>query len=132
MIDSGVLEGILACYSDCPLCVIAFPMTFKTLAPILTTDEMDRSLRFYVDVLGFTCGMQTAGYSNLYRDAVRIMLAAPNDHARWEGPKLTGQLYIGLETAREVDELWAKVKDRAEVIYAVDDFDYGTRVRHPR
>jgi catechol 2,3-dioxygenase-like lactoylglutathione lyase family enzyme len=53
-------------------------MTLKTLDPILTTDDMDRSVHFYVDVLGFTCGMRTAGYSNLYRDAVRIMLSAPN------------------------------------------------------
>ena len=29
-------------------------MPLKDLAPILTTDEMDRSVRFYVDVLGFT------------------------------------------------------------------------------
>jgi catechol 2,3-dioxygenase-like lactoylglutathione lyase family enzyme len=100
-------------------------MTLKTLAPILTTDDMDRSVRFYVEVLGFTCGMQTPGYSSLYRDAVRIMLAAPNEHEEWEGPKLTGQLYIGLETAGEVDALWAKVKDRADVTYAVDDFEYG-------
>jgi uncharacterized glyoxalase superfamily protein PhnB len=71
--------------------------------------------------------MQTPGYSNLYRDAVRIMLAAPNEHEEFEGPKLTGQLYIGLETAGEVAALWAKVKDRAEVIYAVDDFEYGAR-----
>jgi catechol 2,3-dioxygenase-like lactoylglutathione lyase family enzyme len=102
-------------------------MPFRKLAPILTTDDMDRSVRFYVDVLGFTCGMQTPGYSNLYRDAVRIMLGAPNAHGEWKGPKFTGQLYIGLETAEEVDVLWAKVKDRAEVIYAVDDFDYDMR-----
>jgi catechol 2,3-dioxygenase-like lactoylglutathione lyase family enzyme len=100
-------------------------MLFKTLAPILTTDDMNRSVRFYVDVLGFTCGLQTPGYSNLYRDTVRIMLAAPNAHEDWKGPSFTGQLYIGLETAREVDALWAKVQDRAEVIYPVDDFDYG-------
>jgi uncharacterized glyoxalase superfamily protein PhnB len=96
-----------------------------TLAPILTTEDMDRSIRFYVDVLGFTCGMQTAGDSNLYRDAVRIMLAAPNAHGDWKGPCFTGQLYIDLETADEVNALWATVKDRAEVIYAVDDFAYG-------
>ena len=108
-------------------------MPFTQLAPILTTDDMDRSVRFYVDVLGFTCGMQTPGYSNLYRDTVRIMLAAPNAHQEWEGPKFSGQLYIGLETAAEVDTLWAKVKDRAEVIYAVDDFDYGAHeFGHPR
>jgi hypothetical protein len=100
-------------------------MPFQKLAPILTTEDMDRSVRFCVDVLGFTCGMQTPGYSNLYRDAVRIMLAAPNAHREWRGPSFTGQLYIGLETAEEVDALWATVKDHAEVIYSVDDFDCG-------
>ena len=30
-------------------------------------------------------------------------------------------------TAEEVDALWEKVKDSAEVIYAVGDFDYGMR-----
>jgi uncharacterized glyoxalase superfamily protein PhnB len=100
-------------------------MPFKTLAPILTTDDMERSVRFYVDVLGFTCGMQTPDYSNLYRDGVRIMLGAPNAHEEWKGPSFTGQLYIHLETAEQVDALWAKVKDRAEIVYAVDDFDYG-------
>lgn len=97
----------------------------KTLAPILTTDDMDRSVRFYVEVLGFTCGMQTPGYSSLYRDAVRIMLAKPNEHEEWNGPGFTGQLYIGLETPEEVDALWARVKDHVTVIYAVEDFDYG-------
>jgi catechol 2,3-dioxygenase-like lactoylglutathione lyase family enzyme len=102
-------------------------MALKTLAPILTTDDMDRSVRFYVDILGFNCGLRTPDYSNLHRDAVRIMLATPNAHEDWNGPKFTGQLYISLETADEVDLLWAKVKDRAGVIYAVDDFDYGAR-----
>ena len=100
-------------------------MRMTSLAPILTTEDMDRSVRFYVDVLGFTCGMQTPGYANLYRDAVRIMLAAPKAHEDWKGANFTGQLYIDLETADEVDALWATVKDRAEVIHAVDDFDYG-------
>jgi len=100
-------------------------MTFKALAPILNTDDMERSVRFYVDVLGFTCDIQTPGYSTLYRDAVRIMLGAPNAHREWKGPSFTGQLYVRLDTANEVDALWAKVKDRVRVIYAVQDFDYG-------
>jgi uncharacterized glyoxalase superfamily protein PhnB len=102
-------------------------MTFKGLDPILSTDDMDRSVRFYVDILGFTCGIQTQRYANLYRDAVRIMLATPNAHQEWTGPKFTGQLYIGLETAEEVDALWVEVKDRAKVICAIDDFEYGAR-----
>jgi catechol 2,3-dioxygenase-like lactoylglutathione lyase family enzyme len=103
-------------------------MRFKKLNPILTTDDMDRSVRFYVDVLGFTCGMQTPGYSNLYRDEVRIMLGGvPHVPAEWEGASFTGQLYIDLETAEEVDELWEKLKDRAKVAYPVQDLDYGAR-----
>jgi uncharacterized glyoxalase superfamily protein PhnB len=97
-------------------------MRLTSLSPILTTDDMDRSVRFYVEVLGFTCGMQTPGYSNLYRDGVRIMLSKPDEHVE---PKFTGQLYIDLDTPEEVDAWWAKVKDRAQIIYAVDDFDYG-------
>jgi uncharacterized glyoxalase superfamily protein PhnB len=100
-------------------------MALKALTPVLRTDNMDRSVRFYVDVLGFTCDMQTPEYSDLYRDEVRIILAAPNAHEEWKGPIFTGQLYIDLETADEVDALWAKVSDRAQVIYAVDDFHYG-------
>jgi uncharacterized glyoxalase superfamily protein PhnB len=54
-------------------------------------------------------------------------VAALNAHEERKGPKFTGQLYISLDTADEVDALWAKVKDHAEVLYAVDDFDYGSR-----
>jgi uncharacterized glyoxalase superfamily protein PhnB len=100
-------------------------MTLKSLVPILTTDNMERSVRFYVDVLRFTCDMQTPSFSTLHRDAVRIMLAAPNAHVEWTGPRFTGQLYFGLETADEVDALWAKVKDNAKAIYPPQDFDYG-------
>jgi uncharacterized glyoxalase superfamily protein PhnB len=58
-------------------------------------------------------------------DAMRIMLAAPNANREWKAPNFTGRLYINLETADEVDALWAAVNGCAEVIYVVDDFDYG-------
>jgi uncharacterized glyoxalase superfamily protein PhnB len=99
----------------------------RRLDPILTTDDMERSVRFYVDVLGFTCGMQTPSYANLTRDSVRIMLAAPNAHEEWTGAAFTGQLYIGLNRPEEVDALWARVKDRAEIVYAVAEQEYGAR-----
>lgn len=98
---------------------------FKGLTPILTTDNMERSVRFYVELLGFTCTLQTPGYSNLLRDGVRIMLGAPNAHIEWQGPRFTGQLYVGLDTRDEVDALWATIKDHATVIYPVQEMDYG-------
>jgi len=102
-------------------------MPLHNLTPILTTDDMERSVRFYVENLGFACGVRTPGYSNLSRDSVRIILAAPNAHTTWKGPMFTGQLYVGLESADDVDALWSDVKERVEVVYAVNDFDYGMR-----
>ncbi len=100
-------------------------MTFKGLTPIFWTDRMDASVQFYTGVLGFECLMQSPGFSTVHRDNCRIMLSSPNAHAPWTGPAFTGQVYIGLETAAQVDALWEAVKDRVEVIYAPDDFDYG-------
>lgn len=71
--------------------------------------------------------MQTPGYSNLYRDGVRIMLGAPNSHEPSAGPRFTGQLHIHLNEPNEVDALWSKIKDRVEVVDAPDTFDYGMR-----
>lgn len=102
-------------------------MTLRGLTPILNTDDMERSVRFYVEVLGFHVAMQSPAFSNLYRDGVRVMLASPNAHREWTGPVFTGSLYIGLETADQVDAEWTRVHDRAEVIYPVEDFSYGAR-----
>ena len=53
------------------------------------------------------------------------MLALPNSHEAWTGPRFTGQLYIHLDEPKEVDALWSNIKDLVEVIYAPEDFDYG-------
>ena len=42
----------------------------------MTTDDTDEPVRFHVEKLGFTGGVQTGGYSNSYRDGVRIMQGA--------------------------------------------------------
>jgi hypothetical protein len=44
-----------------------------------------------------------------------------------ERPKIHGPALYRTGDAEEVDALWTKVKDRAKVIYAVDNFDYGAR-----
>jgi uncharacterized glyoxalase superfamily protein PhnB len=102
-------------------------MSFLSLAPILQTDDMARSVRFYTEVLGFACGMQTADYSNLHRDKVRIMLASHDVAESGGPPRFTGQLYIGLDTPEEVDAEWRRIKDKATIIYPVDDQSYGAR-----
>lgn len=102
-------------------------MPFELLAPMIATDNMDRSVRFYVDVLGFTCAMETPGFSTLERGRVRIMLTPPWPGRSWNGAAFTGQLYIYLNGPGAVDALWNAIGGRAEVIYPPEDFSYGMR-----
>ncbi len=102
-------------------------MVFQSLSPIIATGDMDRSVAFYVEVLGFTCGMRTTVYANLQRDGVRLMLAAPNAHELWTGAKFTGQLYMQLGSPKQVDALWEAIRERVDAIYPPDDFAYGMR-----
>ncbi len=55
------------------------------------------------------------------------MLASHDADEEDGPPKFTGQLYIGLDAAEDVDAEWARIKDRAKVVYPVDDFSYGAR-----
>ena len=80
-------------------------MTLTSLAPILVTDDMDRSVRFYVEVLGFTCGLQTPGYSNLQRDAVRIMLTGNVDQQTAVDAVNRGHIFRFLHKPFRVDGL---------------------------
>jgi catechol 2,3-dioxygenase-like lactoylglutathione lyase family enzyme len=90
-------------------------MIFQSLSPVLVTKSMERSVGFYVGVLGFTCGTQTPDYSNLYRDRVRLILASPNAHEDWAGPKFPGHLYIHLDAPEQIDTLWSVIQNRNDL-----------------
>lgn len=109
-------------------------MAFDYLAPMIATGDMRRSVQFYVEVLGFTRGMETADFSRVHRDNVHILLTAPGTHRAWHGAAFTGQLYIYLDEGAAVDALWREIGGRAEAIYEPEDFWYGMRefaVRDP-
>ncbi|HKV10604.1 MAG TPA: VOC family protein [Thermoanaerobaculia bacterium] len=101
-------------------------MKLHDLTPMLRTKDLQGSVDFYVQVLGFTCEAldQDWGWASLQRDEVAIMLALPNAHQPFDKPAFTGSLYIKTD---DVDALWQQVKDKAEVCYPVEDFDYGMR-----
>lgn len=99
-------------------------MKFQRMTPMLRTWEMERSVAFYTDVLGFRCESSADGWAALARDGVELMLSSPNQHEGDTAPAFTGSLYIETD---DVDALWEQVKDRARVCYAPEDFDYGMR-----
>jgi len=99
-------------------------MEIQALTPMLRTWDMQGSVKFYIEVLGFACDNEMEGWASLNRNGVGFMLSAPNQHEGDRAPAFTGSLYFRTDN---VDELWLAVRDRAKVCYAVETFDYGMR-----
>ncbi len=99
---------------------------FRSLRPLLRTKDLKGTIRFYTEMLGFTCDglSEEDGWASLHRDSVELMIAAPNAHEPFDVPAFTGSLYFNVD---DVAALWASVKDRAKVCYPMEDFHYGMR-----
>lgn len=93
---------------------------------MLWTAELDETILFYTATLGFTIGEKNEewGWAALYRDGVEIMLAKPNEHTVFEKPVFTGSLYF---TADDVDALWCQLKDKVQVCYPPENFEWNMR-----
>ena len=93
---------------------------------MLWTEQLEETITFYTQILGFTCGERDDnwGWASLRKDSVELMLARPNAHAAFEKPGFTGSFYF---TTDEVDKLWERVKDKAKVCYPVENFEWQMR-----
>ena len=101
-------------------------MRFRELTPMLWVPDLKKSVSFYTENLGFTCLEYSDEWqwASLSRDGIGIMLALPNEHIPYNGPMFTGSFYFKVD---DVDTLWNELKDKAEIVYAIDTFDYGMR-----
>ena len=101
-------------------------MRFHSLQPMLRTKDLHGTIDFWTSHLGFTCdGVSEAdGWASLQRDGVLVMVALPNSHLPFDAPAFTGSLYF---TVDDVGELWTQVKERATVVYPLEEFHYGMR-----
>jgi uncharacterized glyoxalase superfamily protein PhnB len=102
-------------------------MKINAVVPVLWVPDIPASLRFYQEVLGFECASQAEGWVCIQRDGVELMLSAPNAHYHYDGPRFTGSFYFKLDTPKQVNEFWQQVKDKATVVYPIENFDYGMR-----
>ncbi len=99
-------------------------MRLENLRPLLTVSSIDDTIRFYHDLLGFECVNRMEGWAALRRNGVELMISLPNAHEPFEKPTLTGSLYFNTS---DVDALWDKIKDKANVVYPLENFYYGMR-----
>lgn len=99
-------------------------MNAYKLMPVLYTREMQKTVDFYVGVLGFECVSSELNWSMLQLDHVEIMIALPNEHIPFDKPNFTGSFYI---KTNEVDRLWQIFKELTRVCYGIENFEYGMR-----
>jgi len=101
-------------------------MQFKELTPMLWVPDVKQTILFYTKTLGFICDNVSDEWqwASISRDTVAIMLAAPNIHMPYNGPTFTGSFYIRVD---DVNTFWNELKDKIEIVYPIDDFEYGMR-----
>ncbi|WP_395750088.1 bleomycin resistance protein [Prosthecobacter sp.] len=101
----------------------------KTLSPVIPVADMDRSIRFYHEVLGFHTSMQSADYSILTREGASLHLTMAADASVLEFTRKHLSCYLEI---RGIEALWAHVstfKDRHKV-RDLFDREYGMREFH--
>jgi uncharacterized glyoxalase superfamily protein PhnB len=99
-------------------------MAVQGVSIALATEDVARSVQFYLDQLGFACPLQLDGFARVRLGAADIMLALPNAHLSWKGPRFTGSIYLEVDN---VDELWKSLKTRTRIVYPIETMEYGVR-----
>jgi uncharacterized glyoxalase superfamily protein PhnB len=101
-------------------------MKFQPIIPIIWTNEIDETIHFYCTILGFTCGERNDdwNWASLNKGDCEIMIANPSEMQSFDKSVFTGSFYIKVE---DVDALWHSLKDKVNVCYEIETFEWGMR-----
>jgi uncharacterized glyoxalase superfamily protein PhnB len=104
-------------------------MKLNNLRPMLEAVDLQQTIKFYTELLGFKCGAlypegEDPCWTALYRDDVEIMFTLRNEHSVIEKPVMSGSLYLNVDN---VDEAWEYLKDQTTIEYPIENFEYGMR-----
>ena len=110
-------------------------MNLLKLSPILWTKDLEATISFYTTVLGFTAQSNFPNFASLYKGDVEIMFIVPQDEPEdckdadnkeefFPKPQLTGSIFIFMN---DVDELWNRIKDKANIKSAIENRAYLVR-----
>jgi catechol 2,3-dioxygenase-like lactoylglutathione lyase family enzyme len=110
-------------------------LKFQKLSPILWTKDLQQTISFYENILGFKSHSNFPNFVYLSREEVGIMFVLPQDEPEdckdpnnkeefFPKPLLTGSIYVYVD---HVDELWESVKDKTQIESVLEDREYGMR-----
>ncbi|WP_175622063.1 VOC family protein [Chryseobacterium schmidteae] len=101
-------------------------MKFKSLQPILWTENLDETINFYLHILGFSLNDSNDDWqwASLQKDGIQIMISKPNQHEQLNRICFSGSFYFNVEN---VDEVWEDLKIKANICYEIETFEWGMR-----
>ena len=110
-------------------------MSLQKLSPILWTKNLEETISFYTDVLGFRAKSNFPNFVSFTKGNVEIMFIVPQDEPEdckdpnnteefFPKPILTGSLFI---LTQSVDEFWDSVKEKATIKSTIADREYCMR-----
>jgi uncharacterized glyoxalase superfamily protein PhnB len=101
-------------------------MKFLPIIPMIWTEQLQETIEFYCNVLGFICGEYNKewGWASLYKDNCELMIAQPNAHVAFDKPTFTGTFYIKTD---DVESLWNQLKNNTKIVYELETFDWGMK-----
>ena len=99
-------------------------MAVRSMTPMLTVPNIDESVRFYTDILGFSVVNQMEGWAAVQKDGLELMFTLPNEHVPFEKSHFTGSIYFNVD---DVETIWEKLKGRVKVVYDLETFPYGMK-----
>lgn len=104
-------------------------MKLKNVTPMLEATNLRQTVEFYSELLGFEIigsfpDAENPGWVCMKKDDVVLMFTARNAHSKVETTTMTGSLYF---YPTNVDEVWEQLKDKATVVYPIENFDYEMR-----
>jgi predicted enzyme related to lactoylglutathione lyase len=102
-------------------------VTFTGVSPVLLSSDLDRSIGFYEDGLGFTGERYGEGFAIVARDGQSIFLALTDKPIvpHWHIVEMMWNAYVRVD---DVDAYYAEVRDRGtEIDYDLYDAPHGMR-----
>ncbi len=121
-VDVGIGESV-----GCTLIGRALDVTMTSqtisltdVSPMLKVSDLDETIAFYTDVLGFSLKNRMEHWCSLGCGAVEIMFYDHNEHQSGL-PQMTGVLYFN---PTDVKALWESVKDKAAIEWELQTMFY--------
>lgn len=99
---------------------------FNNITPILWTNSFEETILFYTQVLGFNLNEKNAEWqwASIKKDHISLMISRPNEHAKFKKICFSGSFYFNVN---DVDNLWNDVKQKAEICYGIETFEWEMR-----